>query len=293
MDAIGQLAGGVAHGFAQHSHGHSRSCLAAHRGRTPQRHSCQVGQQIVHAAERAAGLTRQLLTFSRRQMQPRRLDMNEVVSNMTKMLDRILGEDIKLQVPVGRSRRWFTDSSMMEQVVLNLAVNARDACPPEDCSVFGLPRWTWTSHVNIRARPGQFICLTATDTGCGIALENMRRIFEPFFTTRKLAKARVWAGHRLWNRQTAPGLDRTRARLIAVLRSDLPPWLGALKAGPTMARGSPPTSSCAAACETILVVEDEYLVRELVSAFYKLTAITSLRPSRAWALSLAHSQGRD
>ena len=93
--------------------------------------SARSAQQISQAADRAAGLTRQLLAFSRRQvMQPRRLDMNEVVSNMTKMLGRLLGEDIALQLNYFPARRCVqADAGMMEQVLLNLAVNSRDAMP--------------------------------------------------------------------------------------------------------------------------------------------------------------------
>ena len=131
MDAIGQLAGGVAHDFNNILtviHGHASLLQAG--GRLAEM-AVRSAQQISHAAERAASLTRQLLAFSRRQiMQPRQLDMNEVVGNMTKMLGRILGEDIALQLnyfpqPVTVQ----ADAGMLEQVLLNLAVNARDAMP--------------------------------------------------------------------------------------------------------------------------------------------------------------------
>ena len=130
MEAIGQLAGGVAHDFNNILtviHGHASLLMAGNLTGTPARSA----QQISQAAERAAGLTRQLLTFSRRQvMQPRRLDMNEVVNNMTKMLGRILGEDIALQLNYFPQPALVqADASMMEQVLLNLAVNSRDAMP--------------------------------------------------------------------------------------------------------------------------------------------------------------------
>src|SRR5205807_4956013 len=131
MEAIGQLAGGVAHDFNNILtviHGHASLLLA---GGALAGASTRSAQQISQAAERAAGLTRQLLTFSRRQvMQPRRLDMNEVVGNMTKMLGRILGEDITLQLNYFSQPALIqSDASMMEQVWLNLAVNSRDAMP--------------------------------------------------------------------------------------------------------------------------------------------------------------------
>ena len=131
MEAIGQLAGGVAHDFNNILtviHGHA-SLLLATGSLTGV--AARSAQQISQAAERAAGLTRQLLAFSRRQvMQPRRLDMNEVVGNMTKMLGRILGEDIALQLNYSpQPARVQADAGMMEQVLLNLAVNSRDAMP--------------------------------------------------------------------------------------------------------------------------------------------------------------------
>ncbi len=131
MEAIGQLAGGVAHDFNNILtviHGHA-SLLQAGGSLTGV--SARSAQQISQAAERAASLTRQLLAFSRRQViQPRRLDMNEVVANMTKMLGRILGEDIALQLNYSPQPALVqADAGMMEQVLLNLAVNSRDAMP--------------------------------------------------------------------------------------------------------------------------------------------------------------------
>src|SRR5258706_11908945 len=131
MEAIGQLAGGVAHDFNNILtviHGHASLLLASG---SLAGSSARSAQQITQSAERAAGLTRQLLTFSRRQMmQPRCLDMNEVVGNMTKMLGRILGEDIALQLSYfPQAAPVQADAGMMEQVLLNLAVNSRDAMP--------------------------------------------------------------------------------------------------------------------------------------------------------------------
>ena len=131
MEAIGQLAGGVAHDFNNILtviHGHASLSGECPIWMTPARRSAQ---QITQAAERAAGLTRQLLAFSRRQLiQPKQLDMNEIVGNMTDMLGRLLGEDIALQLNYCQSPATIeADSGMMEQVLLNLAVNARDAMP--------------------------------------------------------------------------------------------------------------------------------------------------------------------
>ena len=192
MEAIGQLAGGVAHDFNNILtviHGHA-SLLSAS---TLDEHGTRSANQITLAAERAAGLTRQLLTFSRRQLiQPKRLDMNKIVGNMTDMLGRILGEDVALQLNYSTAPATVeADAGMMEQVLLNLSVNARDAMPR------GGQLFVRISVVEVNdehlqrhpeARTGQFVCVSNTDTGSGIPPENLSRIFEPFFTTKEVGK---------------------------------------------------------------------------------------------------------
>jgi len=268
MDAIGQLAGGVAHDFNNILtiiHGHASLLLA---GSTLTGSSARSAQQIGQAAERAAGLTRQLLTFSRRQvMQPRRLDMNEVVSNMTKMLSRILGEDISLQLNYFPQPALIeADAGMMEQVLLNLAVNSRDAMPKGGqlsirISVVEVDGRHVIQHPE--AHPGPFVCLDATDTGCGIAAENLRRIFEPFFTTKEVGKgtglglATVYGivkQHQGWIEVESEIGQGTGFRVFipcSGLKAETPDEQPAQKAP----RGG---------TETILVVEDEAPVRELV-----------------------------
>src|SRR5262249_726130 len=139
------------------------------------------------------GLTRQLLTFSRRQvMQPRPLDMNEAVCNMTQMLSRILGEDIALQLNYYPQPALVqADASMIEQVLLNLAVNSRDPMPKGGqlairISVQDVDGRHMVTHTE--AREGRFVRLSVSDTGCGIAPESVPRIFEPFFTTKEVGK---------------------------------------------------------------------------------------------------------
>jgi len=300
MDAIGQLAGGVAHDFNNILtvvHGHASLLLAGARLTGA---AAKSAQQIVHAAERAAGLTRQLLTFSRRQvMQPRRLDMNEVVSNMTKMLDRILGEDITLQVSYGpQAALVHADASMMEQVVLNLAVNARDAMPKGGqlnirIAVVDMAESYATEHP--AARPGRFVCLTTTDSGCGIAPENMRRIFEPFFTTKEVGKG---TGLGL---ATVYGIVKQHQGWIeleseveggSTFRVYLPGSQGSTDKGDE----KPTEAVVRGGSETILVVEDEYVVRELVSNILKsrgyqiLEAESGVKALDVWR---AHKGGID
>lgn len=292
MDAIGQLAGGVAHDFNNILtviQGHASLLLA---GANLTDLAAKSAQQIVHAADRAAALTRQLLTFSRRQvMQLERHDLNEVVLNMVKMLGRILGEDIALHVNCGAHPALVqADASMMEQVVLNLAVNARDAMPTGGQLQIELaPVDVDAAHVieHPEARVGRFVCLSARDTGCGIVPENLRRIFEPFFTTKEVGKGTglglatvygVVKQHQGWLEvESEVGRGSTfRVYLPIAMRSVNHP------------QQPPAEASVCGGHETILVVEDENPVRELVSSilrglgYHVLEAASGAKAVEVW-----------
>jgi two-component system cell cycle sensor histidine kinase/response regulator CckA len=188
MESVGQLAGGVAHDFNNILtviQGHA--ALLEREPLSPE--LADSTQQIVEAAERAANLTRQLLAFSRRQvLQPRNLDLNDVVCAMARMLQRLLGEDIVLGVHYAANLPpVHADPGMLEQVLLNLAVNSRDAMPKGGqleitLKAVALDRERIRAHS--QARPGTFVQLSVTDTGTGIPPEILERIFEPFFTTK-------------------------------------------------------------------------------------------------------------
>ena len=178
MEAIGQLSGGIAHDFNNILtviQGNA-SMLQSQKLEPAEARECS--NQISRAAERAAGLTRQLLMFARKQqMQPVRLDLNETVAQVTKMLQRILGEDITLRTEYAPGLPpILADVGMIEQIILNLAVNARDA-------MAGGGKLTLRTSLDDRQ-----VCLHVADNGCGIALENQARIFEPFFTTKEVGK---------------------------------------------------------------------------------------------------------
>jgi nitrogen-specific signal transduction histidine kinase/ActR/RegA family two-component response regulator len=268
LEAIGQLAGGVAHDFNNILtviHGHASLLLVtgALAGS-----SARSAQQITQAAERAAGLTRQLLTFSRRQMmQPRRLDMNEIVGNMTKMLGRILGEDVALQLSYFPQPALVqADAGMMEQVLLNLAVNSRDAMPRGGLlalKIMVLELDSQNLHHHSEAHAGRFVCLTAADTGCGIPAENLRRIFEPFFTTKEVGKG---TGLGL---ATVYGIVKQHQGWVEV-ESELGKGTVFKVFLPCSEEATAPDEAQAieetvrGGTETILVVEDEAPVRELV-----------------------------
>jgi len=193
MEAVGQLAGGVAHDFNNILTvilGYAQMLLAENQT-SPD--SAEALTQILQAAERASKLTRQLLTFSRKQeIRPCRLDLNELVGDVGKMLRRLIGEHITLQVNHAPNLpQVLADAGMVEQVLLNLAVNARDAMPE------GGQLMVTTETIRIDeavarqipdARAGDFVRLRVQDTGMGIPPEVLPHIFEPFFTTKDQGK---------------------------------------------------------------------------------------------------------
>ena len=193
MEAVGQLAGGVAHDFNNLLTvilGYS-DVLAAKLD--PGSLALEELDEIRSAGERAASLTRQLLAFSRQQVLERKvIDVNDLIANIEKMLRRLIGEDIELvTVPDPALRRVFADSGQLEQVIMNLAVNARDAMPRggkltlETANV-ELDQAYARAHATVR--PGSYVMIAVSDTGVGMNAETLTRIFEPFFTTKERGK---------------------------------------------------------------------------------------------------------
>jgi len=267
MEAIGQLAGGIAHDFNNILTivlGHATLLTLANLDAK----LLNSAQQIKKASERAAGLTRQLLAFGRKQIAaPRPLDLNLLVGSMAEMLGRVLGEDIALQINFsGEPAIVEADASMMEQILLNLAVNSRDAMPRGGqltirVSICEINR-QYASQV-LDARPGKYICLAHTDTGVGIPPDNVARIFEPFFTTKELGKGTglglatvfgIVKQHQGWIEV------ESRLEQGATFKIFLPLAVAAAgtEAEETHFRRRGGT-------ETILVVEDERELRDLVS----------------------------
>ncbi|HEX5706087.1 MAG TPA: response regulator [Pyrinomonadaceae bacterium] len=193
LESVGQLAGGVAHDFNNLLTviiGQSDLMLRRLAGDDPLRSRAE---EIKRAAERAAGLTRQLLAFSRKQvLQPKVLDLTETVAGMDKLLRRLIGEDVHLlTVLASRLGKVKADPSQIEQVLMNLAVNARDAMPEggkltvETQNVY-LDEAYARQHLSVV--PGPYVMLAVSDTGTGMDAETQARIFEPFFTTKEVGK---------------------------------------------------------------------------------------------------------
>jgi signal transduction histidine kinase/ActR/RegA family two-component response regulator len=265
MEAIGQLAGGVAPDFnnilavIQLQAG----LLKLQSNLTPQQ--LEFAREIENATQRAANLTRQLLLFSQQQtMQMRDLSLNETVTSIVKMLQRIVGEDVQIQFKLSpKPLLIHADAGMIDQVLLNLTINARDAMPQGGQLVvetFEMIFDEFTVTNTSQARPGRFACLSVSDTGCGIPPEIMPRIFEPFFTTKEVGKGTglglatvfgIVKQHQGWiNVYSEIGLGTT-------LRIYLPSL--AQSAGPEAARSL--LEELPRGTETILVVEDDAAVR--------------------------------
>jgi PAS domain S-box-containing protein len=277
MESIGMLAGGVAHDF--------NNMLTVIAGYAAILKDLSMGDtesdalnEIIAASERAANLTRQLLTFSRRQvMQMEDLDLNEVVSSMTKMLRRLVREDVTLAVESSSAPPTVrADRGMLEQLLMNLAVNARDAMPEGG-------RLTITTAVveideaHVRQNPeactGSVVRLQVTDSGCGIAPENLSRIFEPFFTTKEkgrgtgLGLATVYGivkQHGGWLEVASqPGAGTTFSIFF--------PWL---ESAAESVDKDEHFTQVLGGHESILVVEDEASLRGLVRAVLRRQGYT-------------------
>jgi two-component system, cell cycle sensor histidine kinase and response regulator CckA len=268
MESIGQLAGGVAHDFNNLLTAIIGSCDLIDLGRLQGPKLTASIEEIRKASDKAAALTRQLLAFSRKQMlQPVRLDLNRTVSEAESMLRRIIGEDIEfitdLSADVGPV---LADPGQMEQVVMNLVVNARDAMPDggrllvETRDVVLDDEYART---HIDATPGRYALLSITDNGEGMTAEEQQRAFEPFFTTKDVGKGTglglatvhgvvAQSGGHIWL-YSEPGEGTTFKIYLPVDGSGQPRDNGTSLAAPTVLTGH----------ETILVVEDEPTVLTL------------------------------
>ena len=266
MEAFGQLAGGVAHDFNNILGiivGYANLLLAREDLDAEAKEQIE---QVYSAGERAANLTRQLLTFSRKkEMQVSALNLNEVVGDLAKMLARLLGEDIQLKCRLAGDRPVQADAGMMEQVLMNLAVNARDAMPKggqliiETDAVRIEPNYV-RSHPE--ARVGDFVCLSVRDTGCGMTPEIMARIFEPFFTTKGVGKG---TGLGL---ATVFGIVKQHQGWVEVesqvgVGTNFKVFLPRISQPAPTPASKPVKSKAPRGTETILLVEDEDSVRGL------------------------------
>ena len=295
MEAVGRLAGGIAHDFNNlltAVSGYSELLLTQLPEGDPRRESAE---EIRQAGSRAAALTRQLLAFSRRQvLEPRVLDLNAVISGMERMLRRVIGEDVELTTAL-EPELWRSkaDPGQIEQAILNLVVNARDAMPR------GGRLTVETANVELDEKfaglyatvhPGPHVMLAVSDTGVGMDAELQARLFEPFFTTKERGKGTglglsttygivKQSGGSIWV-YSEPGHGTTFKIYLPRCEE------------PLEDRVAPaPTKAPAAGTESVLLVEDEPEVRRLVEKLLALRGYKVLSagsPSEAIALARRH-----
>ncbi len=292
MDAIGQLAGGIAHDFNNLlAVIQMQSSFLLHVPADAD-YMKEGIQQIMAAAERAANLTRQLLTFSRRSArQVKVMDLGEVADHMIKLLARLLGETIALKTAFEPSLPSINaDPGMMEQVLMNLAVNARDAMPGGGqltiaVSALNIGEDSISAHPH--AVPGEYVRLSVSDTGCGIPRQNLARIFEPFFTTKEVGRGTglglatvfgIVEQHRGWIEVSS---EVNQGTTFDVFFPALP------RTASPAAPGREHTLHTGGN-ETILLVEDEPSVRDLAAmvleryGYHVLVAGSAVEALRCW-----------
>ncbi|MCI0457416.1 MAG: response regulator [Gemmataceae bacterium] len=296
MDAVGRLAGGVAHDFNNLLTiitGYGELLLAGLRPDEPLR---GLAAEITRAGERAAALTRQLLAFSRQQVvAPKVLDLNAIVTDVSKMLQRLIGEDVVLATALAPNLgRVKADPTQVEQVLLNLAVNARDAMPrggklTVETANVDLDEAYAHTHPEVQA--GRHVLLAVSDTGCGMTEEVKARIFEPFFTTKELGKG---TGLGL---ATVYGVVKQSGGSIAVYTevgrgTTFKVYLPRLVEMAETTRGGPAAPPIPRGSETLLLVEDEAGVRALARHALQASGYTVLEASNGVeALRLADQYG--
>ena len=296
MESIGVLAGGVAHDFNNMLGvilGYGENLLHQLHPGDPLREDVK---EIVEAGKRAAALTRQLLAFSRKQpLQPEVLDLNTLVRDIAKMLKRLIGEDIDLKLSLADELdRVMADPGQIEQVILNLAVNARDAMPGggkltiETANV-ALDETYAQKHVGVH--PGKYVMLAVTDTGCGMDKEVLSQIFDPFFTTKERGKGTglglataygivKQSGGHIWA-YSEPGRGTTFKIYLPQTEAIQEPRPDAEKKEATASGG-----------EHVLVVEDEKNLRKMMKAMLsRLGYRVSLAANGGEALLLMEEKG--
>jgi PAS domain S-box-containing protein len=291
MEAVGQLAGGVAHDFnnlLMIIQGHNERIL---NRLAPKHVAYKDASEIKEAVNRAAGLTRQLLAFSRKQvLQPRILDINVVVADVARMLHGVIGENIHVNLITAESLPQVkVDQGQLEQVILNLALNARDAMPHGGTLTIQTGSVELSeADENASVKPGRYLLLQVSDTGTGMDPETQRHVFEPFFSTKELGKG------------TGLGL----ASVYGVIKQSG----GGISFASQLGHGTSFSVYLPEACETnsseshesvalikakgtetVLVVEDEHEIRDMVSEYLQQNGYTVLHAENGReALEIVH-----
>jgi PAS domain S-box-containing protein len=283
VEAVGRLAGGIAHDFNNMLtaiNGFADLLIQQMKENDPMRREAE---EIRKAGERAASLTRQLLAFSRRQiLQPKVLDLNEVISQFERMLHRLIGEDIKLRTSYGRNLwRVKADPGQIEQAIMNLAVNSRDAMPAGGTLSIDTANVQLSEAIPVGSGaipPGPYVLLSVSDTGCGLDDTAKSHLFEPFFTTKEQGKGTGLGLAMVYGFVKQSGgyiLADSEVGKGTTFRIYLP------RTGEEVRRATEEGLSEApsAGRETVLVVEDQEEVRSLVVEILTMQGYNVLKAS--------------
>ncbi|HOZ46938.1 MAG TPA: response regulator [Candidatus Hydrogenedentes bacterium] len=299
MEAIGQLAGGVAHDFNNLLQAILCNIQFAMGDLQPEDRPYQDLQEALEAGQRAAALTEQLLAFSRRQiLKPKEVNLNELIAHLMKMIRRVIGEHIELQiVPAPDLALVKADPGRIEQVLTNLFVNARDAMPRGGRITIETENVTLeepTYEHPALARPGRYVMFRVTDTGCGMDEKTRAHIFEPFFTTKGVGKgtglglATVYGIVRQHNGFIQASTDIGKGTAFRI-------YLPALDRT-VVAETPKETIDPKGGNETILIAEDDKPVRNVASRILKQAGyhvLTAADGEEAVRLFEKHSQAID
>jgi PAS domain S-box-containing protein len=290
MEAVGQLAGGIAHDFNNLLSVITGYSELVHQSLAPDDPRREDLGEVRAAVDRAAALTRQLLAFSRRQvLQPRVLSINDIVAGMEKMLRRTIGEDVMLTTSLASELPGvYADAGQLEQVIVNLAVNARDAMPGGgritiETSVAELDDHYAAMHADVR--PGQYVLMTCSDTGQGMDETTRSHIFEPFFTTKEpgrgtgLGLATVFGIMKQSEGHVAAYSEAGRGTTMHV-------YLPAVHDPLDRVSAREETVEVPGGTETVLLVEDESALRNLATSVLRQYGYTVL-PVRDGAEAVA------
>jgi nitrogen-specific signal transduction histidine kinase/FixJ family two-component response regulator len=285
MEAIGRLAGGVAHDFNNLLTvilGHCDLLLADLDPDDPRQADIV---EVQEAGTRAAGLTRQLLAFSRKQIiEPTLLDLNGVVADMRAMLGRLIREDVTIVLGLRPELALVkADRGQVEQIVLNLALNARDAMPGGGTLTIETANVDLDEHypkTHFAVKPGPYVVLTVSDTGSGMTPEVQARLFEPFFTTKELGRG---TGLGL---ATVHGIVLRSAGTINVYSevgsgTSFKVYLPRAEAAGLVVEAPPPAIGSHAGTQTVLIVEDEDAIRDLAKRLLEARGYTVLVAANA------------
>jgi len=295
MDAIGRLAGGIAHDLNNALTAINGYAELALTTLAPDHKARPDVEEVRRGAERAASVTRQLLAFSRKQiLEPRRFDVNDTAANMARMLSRILGTDVRVATRLSdRPLPIVGDPGQVEQAILNLALNAKDAMPHGGDLVLAtsaerIDESTATKRIPLPA--GRYVVLRVVDTGCGMSPETQARAFEPFFTTKDVGKGTGLGLAMVYGTVKQSGgfifVDSAvgRGTTIELYFPPAPPQPDAPAKTPRVQTRR----------ETLLVVEDESAVRNLVASTLRRDPLTVLLATSAEeAMQIANTHDGD